>query len=291
MKLILIYYTHLLSNNLKKKIFFIFIVIIIHACISKSNDKKIASVNNKHLFLSDLISNIPQNIDDSLSFIDKYIDDWIKRELLLSYAEMNIDTDLLNYEEQIDNYRTSLLIYTYQQQLVNNHLDTNIEFSEIKDYYDIYKDQFKLNNSIFKGRFIIIEKSAPNLNVLNKLYNSEKAIDFLDLEDYCKQFSKTYYLNDNKWQYFSVFNDMIPDFIKEENSFLRINRSAIFDDGNFRYYIFVKDYKLTGSISPIDIVRDKIKNVLLNKKKVEYLKQLEYDLFQEGVANDRIRIY
>ena len=96
---------------------------------------------------------------------------------------------------------------------------------------------------------------------------------------------------DNQWQYFFVFNDMIPDFIKEENSFLRINRSSIFEDENFRYYIFVKDYKLSGSISPLDIVQDEIKNVLLNKKKIEYLKQLEYDIYQEGLLNNKIKIY
>ena len=266
-------------------------MILFHACISKSNDKKIASVGDKHLFLSDLMLHIPKSIDDSLFFVEKFIDDWIKRELLILYAEMNINKDILNYEEQIENYRASLLIYTYQQQLINNNLDTNIEFSEIQDYYNMYKYQFKLNKSVFKGRFIIIDKSAPNLNKLNKIYTSEKELDISDLEDYCKQFSKTYYLIDNQWQYFSVFNDMMPDFINEENSFLRINRSSIFEDENFRYYIFVKDYKLSGSISPLDIVQDEIKNVLLNKKKIEYLKQLEYDIYQEGLLNNKIKIY
>lgn len=261
------------------------------ACISKSSNKIIASVGDKQLMMSDLKSAMPENIDDSLFFVEKFKDDWIKRELMLSYAEININTDLLNYKEQIENYKSSLLIYAYQQQILNENLDTAIEFSEIQDYYEEYKDGFKLNKNIFKGRFIIIDKSAPNLDKLNKLYISEKEIDITNLKDYCKQFSTTYYLNDNKWQYFSIFNDLLPDFIKEEDSFLRINRGIWFEDDKFRYYIFVKDYKLRGSISPIDVEKNKIKDVLLNKKKIEYFKQLEYDLYQEGLSNNKIKIY
>ena len=69
-------------------------MILFHACISKSNDKKIASVGDKHLFLSDLMLHIPKSIDDSLFFVEKFIDDWIKRELLILYAEMNINKGL-----------------------------------------------------------------------------------------------------------------------------------------------------------------------------------------------------
>ena len=69
------------------------------------------------------------------------------------------------------------------------------------------------------------------------------------------------------------------------------NRSIWFEDESFRYYIFVKDYKLKGSISPLDIEEYRIRNVLLNKKKVEYLKEIENELYQNGIANKSIKIY
>ena len=261
------------------------------ACISQKDKNIIASVNDKDLFFSDVVSLIPDQTEDSLYFIERFKDNWIRKELLLSYAKMNLSADFLDYEEEIENYKSSLLIYAYQQQLLNQNFDTLIDFSNISNYYEQYKNEFRLNKSVFKGRFIVVDKLAPELDVLNKLYKSEKEIDIDNLEDYCQQFSKIYYLDCNKWQYFSVFNMKLPQFIEDEESFLVNNKGVWFEDESFRYYIFVKDYQLRGSVSPLDIEKDKIKNVLLNKKKVEYLKELENELYQAGLSNKTIKIY
>ena len=80
-----------------------------------------------------------------------FMNNWIRRELMISYAEMNLNTDLLRYEKQIEDYRASLLIYAYQQELLNQNFDTVIALSEIEDYYQKYKDEFKLSKNIFKS--------------------------------------------------------------------------------------------------------------------------------------------
>ena len=43
------------------------------ACISKNSNKIIASVGDKQLMLSDLISAIPENIDDSKQRVAVYL--------------------------------------------------------------------------------------------------------------------------------------------------------------------------------------------------------------------------
>ena len=125
--------------------FFIILAIpvLLFACSSKEKDGIIASVNEKELFLSDIIDNMPNEIEDSAYFVEKFTNDWIRKELMISYAEMNLSTDLLEYEKQIEEYRASLLIYAYQQELINQNFDTAIAFSEIEDYYNLYKNEFK----------------------------------------------------------------------------------------------------------------------------------------------------
>ena len=189
------------------------------ACISQKDKNIIVSVNDKDLFFSDVVSLIPDQTEDSLYFIERFKDNWIRKELLLSYAKLNLSADFLDYEEEIENYKSSLLIYAYQQQLLNQNFDTLIDFSNISNYYEQYKNEFRLNKSVFKGRFIVVDKLAPELDVLNKLYKSEKETDIESLEDYCQQFSNIYYLDYNKWQYFSVFNMKLPQFIEDEESF------------------------------------------------------------------------
>jgi hypothetical protein len=209
---------------------------------------------------------------------------------MISYAEMNLSADLLQYEEQIANYRSSLLIYAYQKQLLGQNFDTLISYSEIKDYYDLYKDVFRLKDNIFKGRFIVVEKSAPNISLLDRWYKALDDDSVDKLEEYCQQFSKYYYIDDDRWQFFSFFNNKLPNLVDEEY-FLKNTKGVFFEDDIFRYYIFVKDYQIKGNRSPLEVERGKIKDVLLNKNKVQYLKNIEDELFQNALVNNKIKIY
>ena len=81
------------------------------------------------------------------------------------------------------------------------------------------------------------------------------------------------------------------DFIEEEEYFLRNTKGVFFEDETFRYYVFIKDYQIKGSMSPLSIEKSRIKDVLLNKKKIKYLKQLEDELYQNALAKQKIKIY
>ena len=274
-----------------KQLIFLTSFFILTSCFNNDQGKVIASVNENDLLLSQVLKEMPNQIEDSTFFVEKYMNDWIRKQLMIYHAEINLSSDIQNYEKQIEDYRASLLIYAYQQELINQNFDTSIYYTQVESYYNQYKDEFKLSKNIFKGRFIVVEKSAPQLKNLNKWYKSDKEARILDLTDYCQQFAKEYYLEDDKWQYFSVFNNKLPEYIQEEDYFLENTKGVVFEDENLRYYVFVKDFKINGSVSPLEFVQDKIRNVLLNKNKIEYLMQLEDELYQNGLALKKIKIY
>ena len=274
-----------------KQLIFLTSVFILTSCFNNENGRVIASVNENYLLLSQVLKEMPNQIEDSTFFVEKYMNDWIRKQLMIYHAEINLSSDIQNYEKQIEDYRASLLIYAYQQELINQNFDTSIYYTQVESYYNQYKDEFKLSKNIFKGRFIVVEKSAPQLKNLNKWYKSDKEGSILDLTDYCQQFAKEYYLEDDKWQYFSVFNNKLPQYIQEEDYFLQNTKGVVFEDKNLRYYVFVKDFKINGSVSPLELEKNKIRNVLLNKNKIKYLKQLEDELYQNGLALKKIKIY
>ena len=274
-----------------KQLIFFVSVLVLTSCFNNEKGRVIASVNENDLLLSQVLKEMPNQIEDSTFFVEKYMNDWIRKQLMIYHAEINLSSDIQNYEKQIEDYRASLLIYAYQQELINQNFDTSISCTQVESYYNQYKDEFKLSKNIFKGRFIVVEKSAPQLKNLNKWYKSDKESSILDLTDYCQQFAKEYYLEDDKWQYFSVFNNKLPEYIQEEDYFLENTKGVVFEDENLRYYVFVKDFKINGSVSPLELEQDKIRNVLLNKNKIEYLMQLEDELYQNGLALKKIKIY
>ena len=56
---------------------------------------------------------------------------------MLSHAEMNLSKDLKDLTNKFD-YRSSC-DFAYQQELINQNLDTLILFSDIEDYYKQYR--------------------------------------------------------------------------------------------------------------------------------------------------------
>ncbi|MFQ3332135.1 MAG: hypothetical protein ACI8ZH_000015 [Flavobacteriales bacterium] len=261
------------------------------SCFNGDDKQVIASVNEKDLLLTEVMKEMPEATEDSAFFVERYMNLWIRKQLMIYHAEINLSSDLLDYEKQISEYRSSLLIYAYQQELINQNFDTSITNKEITDYYNQYREEFKLVKNIFRGRYIVVDKSAPKLKVLSKWYKSDKTANIENLTDYCQQFSKEYYLADSSWQYFSTINNKLPAFITEEKYFLENTKGVWFEDQQYRYYIYIKDYKIKGSISPLALEREKIRNVLLNKNKIQYLKQLEDELYQNGLALKKIKIY
>ena len=261
------------------------------SCFNSDNKQIIASVNEKDLLLSEVLKEMPKATEDSTFFIERYMNLWIRKQLMIYHAELNVSSDLLDYEAQIAEYRSSLLIYAYQQELINQNFDTSITSKEISDYYNQYREEFKLVKNIFMGRYIVVDKSAPKSKNLKKWYKSNKPDDIESLTDYCHQFAKEYYLSDSSWQYFSSINNKLPKFITEEEYFLENTKGVWFEDQQYRHYIYIKNYQIKGSISPLALEREKIRNVLLNKNKIQYLKQLEDELYQNALALKKIKIY
>ena len=261
------------------------------SCLNSDDLQIIASVNEKDLMLSEVLKEMPKSTTDSTLFIERYMNLWIRKQLMIYHAEINLSSNLINYELQIAEYRSSLLIYAYQQELINQNFDTSIAIDEISDYYNLYKEEFKLVKNIFMGRYIVIDKSAPKSKKLKNWYQSNKSEDILALSDYCHQFAKEYYLADSTWQYFASINNKLPKYITEEEDFLENTKGVWFEDQKYSHYIYIKDYQIKGSISPLSLEKEKIRNVLLNKKKIQFLKQLEDDLFQNALALKKIKIY
>ena len=261
------------------------------SCFNSDNKQIIASVNEKDLLLSEVLREMPKATEDSTFFIERYMNLWIRKQLMIYHSEINLSSDLLNYEAQIAEYRSSLLIYAYQQELINQNFDTSVTANEISNYYNQYREEFKLVKNIFIGRYIVVDKSAPKSKNLKKWYKSNKPDDIESLTDYCHQFAKEYYLSDSSWQYFSSINNKLPKFITEEEYFLENTKGVWFEDQQYRHYIYIKNYQIKGSISPLALERERIRNVLLNKNKIQYLKQLEDELYQNALALKKIKIY
>lgn len=271
--------------------FFFLLILIISSCDRSVEDNVVAQVNDDLLYFDEVIRDMPISILDTSAFIDKYISKWIRNKVLLDQALINLDENSDDIKDKVTLYKNSLLIYEYQQRLINQNFDTSVFLNDILSYYNDNIREFKLNQDIFKGRFVIVEKNAPNIKQLLKMFKSNDNDDIDDLVSYCMLYALEYYVNDSSWNYFNTIKYKIPNDIIPNNIFLSKRKYDIIEDEKYLYLLFLKDFKIKGSTSPFSLEKDKIKSLIINNNKIKYLDIVEKDLVNNGISLNKIKIY
>ena len=130
-----------------------------------SKGEKVVQIGNAVLYKSDLDKVMPRHasLEDSAVFVAQFIDSWALRQLLVMKAEEQLPKGEKDVSSLLEEYRTQLLVFRYENMYVEQRLDTLIEESEKRDYYNLYKESFVTENGLFRGRFIKMHNSSPSL--------------------------------------------------------------------------------------------------------------------------------
>ncbi len=260
---------------------------------TSESSQAIASVDGKALTIGELQKAIPKNLskNDSLAFTQNYISRWVKSSLLLRKAELNLSPEEKDVKQILEDYRASLLIHKYQQKLLLEKHSPLITNKEIEEYYNTMNENFILNEDIIKGIFIKIPRNAPNIAQLKKWYRSENPEDMVKLEEYCYLNAKNFDIFLDKWVTVDAISKLLPKPIPKNANFLKYNKFYEVSDSTSQYLVSFRDYHKTDEIAPIQYVTEKIKAILLNKKRIEFIQNLEEELYQEGLKQKVIKFY
>ena len=275
---------------------FILFTLLFVACemISpKSKVPVVAEVGTKQLTQTDLNEVIPAGLNktDSSLLANEYINKWIKQELLVQKAEENLSIEQKNLSREIREYRNSLIIYRYKNELMKQRMDTVVSINEINEYYNANLSNFILSRNIVKAIFIKIPGEYANPEQL-KLFCSDTSEEGLNgLRDYCLQYAKQFDIFMDNWVDFDIVSKNLPLEINNEQDWLKRNKTAELNDSDYYYLVSIHDYKLQGEIAPVKYVEENISNLILNKRKVDFLKEIENNIYSEGVRKNKFKIY
>jgi len=270
---------------------------LIVSCTSKTdknaNRKAIARANNSYLYLDDVKDLVPQGTSskDSLERLNKYIDNWVRESLVIQKAEDNLTDEQKDVEKQLQDYRNSLITYIYEKELVQQKLDTTIDNQEIEEYYNNNRNNFELKDNIIKVVYVKVNKKAPGINKLQKWYKSDNLKDRELLAGYCHQFAENFYLDDNSWLLFDDLLKEIPIQTYNKELFLQNNRFVEVSDSSNSYFLNIKGFKIRNSISPLSFEKENIKNIILNKRKLQLIIKMKEDIYNDAANNKKIEIY
>lgn len=258
------------------------------------NEKPIARVYDKYLYESDIAGMGKGAIrpEDSIQAIHNYIDSWIRHNLMLRYAQDNLPDEEQRLNDRLRDYKESLLIYQYENDLVNQKLDTSVSEEEVEKYYSDHQDIFSLKKEIVRVKYIILPKNTSEpldsvkawIRNMND-YNRPKLLGF------CREYAVRYSIGDSMWYNKEELTALLPaDNFNFENA--EFNRSYVETaDSGYRYLIKFDDYRIKGSDAPIDFVKNEIINIILNQRKMAFVGRIHKNIYDDGLKNGDFEVY
>jgi hypothetical protein len=279
-----------------KFIFLIFVAVFLTTCSKapgKPGETPLARVFESYLYPSDLKGVVPEGISgqDSISFVNDFVEKWIRNQLLLNIAESNLSEQEKDVARQIENYRSSLLIYAYQQSYLHNKLDTVVNETEIESYYTDNPANFVLNEPMMKGLYIKLRVNAPELYKLRQWYRSDNPKDLNNLEGYCFSHAIVYDHFNESWVNVNEVVRMIPADDQILLNTLKNRKYIEIRDQNYYYFVNARELAGEGTTAPYELVRNDIHSIILNKRKVQVISELESSLYSDAQNREHFTIY
>jgi len=250
----------------------------------------VAIVNTEKLFKTDFINILPKNIHkiDSHVMAKSYIHDWAINKLLLEKAKNNSSSQTMNQiNGLVKDYKESLLINNYKEQLIKQKLDTVITEEELKEFYLSNKENFKLNEELVKIKFLHIDN---NINDIKKILALFKSDDILDLEELEKQelSFKFHQFNDSIWR---ELDNVLLKLPFSKKKLLKKTKFIQKQDSIGLYLVAVKDVLERNSTAPLSYVTSTIEQMILHNRKIQLIRKIEKTIIKDAIQNNNFKIY
>ena len=259
----------------------------------EKKEKAVARVFDAEIYPSNLENVVPYGLKgkDSVELIKKFIQQWVQDELVLQYAKRNLTDEQLNIDKEVEEYRKNLIIYNYQKELISQKLDTVVQQSEIDKYYNTYSSNFVLKDNIAHVYYIKLNKKTPGIEKVKRWYISNNTKDIDNLRSFCIQFAENYFLDDNTWLLFDDILKEVPIENYNTELLLKNNINIELADSSYVYFLRIKGYKIKNSISPLSFERDNIKNIIINKRKLQLIDEMKREVYNQALDNKDFEIY
>lgn len=258
-----------------------------------SKEVVVAECYGKYLYESDLKGIVPEgaSIMDSIQCTSTFIDSWIRRQVLIHQAENNLDKEELDLKKQLDEYRNSLVIYAYESQLIDQKLDTVVSEDEIAEYYEQNKEDFQLRNTMVRVAYVILNEDSKQKATFQKLLSDSDTLLLQNIDVLASYYAVKSYLDVDHWMRLDELTNIVPIEILNAESFLKKKQFVCFDMNEYTYMVRFVEYLLEESTSPLDMVRDNIKSVILAQRKQALIERMRTAIYEKAKRDRAFEVY
>ena len=259
--------------------------------LKRKSNEVIAEVEGEKLLLEDLTRNLDfknLNESDSLLVVDSYIKNWVSDRLMYIKAKQSID-NLDEVDSLVEVYKRSLIVYEYESQLVNEHLSDQMSDAQMRIYYKENSSLFTLTEPLLKGMLLVAYSDVPDLQVLESLMTNptENNLDLISSVS-VKNAAKFEYFVDN-WMPMSEVQKNSPVSLRDGE--LREGHLMSVSDSVHTVFLYVQEVKEAGDLQPFEYTKSRIRSILTEQSKNEYLRNYRKGLYEIGIQKGDAKRY
>ncbi|MCL6267908.1 peptidyl-prolyl cis-trans isomerase [Flagellimonas myxillae] len=260
----------------------------------KSEKIPLARVGEEYLYKDDVAHLLRDDMSpqDSALFVTNYINNWASKQLLLTKSKINLpEQKLTEFDRLVSDYRADLYTRAYVEALVFKEQDTAVSTNQLREYYEKEKENFKLGEKLVQLRFIgLPTQFLDKEDVVTKMKEwAEEDRTYLD--SIAIQFKKIHF-NDSIWVRLSRVMEEIPPLTPlNEDDYLKKSQFFEIQDSLEVYLGQVTDVLEINDIAPFEYIAPDIRQLILNRRRMDYVKQLETEIIDEAIKKKEFEVY
>lgn len=243
-------------------------------------------LNGHYLYRSTLDSlTLGMNSEDSLRAAQQYIRQWAQDILLYDATMSHTNAQI---ETMVEDYRRTLYAQAYEERLVDKRMSKTITDSTVLALYQQMPERFKLDESIMKGMLVVVPSDAPNIQKLRQ-WMAAQSLD--KIEKYAYQNASGYELFTEQWKTTTEIIRLVPmERADLENRLKGANRIEVADSSKI-YLLQITDKNMRGEAMPVEYARPQIEQIILNARRVEFMRKERERLYNEAIQERKIHFY
>lgn len=260
----------------------------------------VAELNGQYLYRSTLDSlTLGLNSEDSLRVVQLYIRQWAQDILLYDNSTARTHREI---EQMVSEYRRTLYAQAYEDRLVERRMPKSIPDSAVQTIYERMPDRFILDESIVKGVLLVVPNDAPNLSKLKQWLlkigterqekKNSKATNVLDdIEKYVYQNASGYELFTDQWTTVTALTRQMPVERADLETKLKYGNRIEISDSTQTFILQVTEKHMRGEKMPVEYARPQIEKIILNARRVEFLRKERERLYNDAVQEKKIKFF
>jgi len=260
---------------------------------TKDQREAVARVKKAYLYKDDLRHLKTEGMapQDSTLTVNNYINLWVKHQLLLDKAKLNLEERSAEFEALVEKYEGDLYINSYKEAVVQQNLNKDVSEEELQKFYNEKRQNFRLNEELMQLKYIKFEKSIYNPKELIKLFKSKKESDLDSLKS-MELSLNSHHLNDTLWVKYNDVVRQIP-ILKEfdKKSLLKKDKFIQKEDSLNVYLVTIKEVLERNEIAPLSYVKPTLVQMIIQQRKLLLIREIEETLVNDARKKQEFEIY